>query len=437
MIGKNSTNLKQTKGGEVIKQGDSSSIFEYELLDYDGNKFSSLDGKNAKIKIANAKGKKTIETVVENSKIQFKLEKILPAGIYQVEVECDGFIFPSDKSAKIDIIQSIENYQISNIVEIEKVNIQEEIATYMATHQIQPYNDSQIIKRIETLENRPQADPETVDLTNYLTSDQSYQTFVTYSALQSQMTTNIKDKHLELGIDALIDDKLKNGGDPFVTRSKLPTIDTSQLASKNDLEELKRSVGSGSSTNNELKGQGFPYELNPEIGTTYIDTTAKNGAFKWIKKRAGAGRANWVVLAGDTGRVQAKNIQSALGQSFMDFRRINSTVEINFGGLSWGWFGIKRRGAPGYVPQGSDRERNVVILNVNNVPIGFRPTGSKLGMITNDAGKRLGTWYLGGPGDNNQFRLQFDDPVPTDRDIGDIRFSSVIYTTDDPWPETL
>lgn len=437
MIGKNSTNLKQTKGGEVIKQGDSSSIFEYELLDYDGNKFSSLDGKNAKIKIANAKGKKTIESVVENSKIQFKLEKILPDGVYQVEVECDGFIFPSDKSAKIDIIQSIENYQISNIVEIDKVNIQEEIATYMATHQIQPYNDSQIIKRIETLENRPQADPETVDLTNYLTSDQSYQTFVTYSALQSQMTTNIKDKHLELGIDALIDDKLKNGGDPFVTRSKLPTIDTSQLASKNDLEELKRSVRSGSSTNTELKGQGFPYELNSEIGTTYIDTTAKNGAFKWIKKRAGAGRANWVVLAGDTGRVQAKNIQSALGSSFMEFRRINSTVEINFGGLSWGWFGIKRRGAPGYVPQGSDRERNVVILNVNNVPIGFRPTGSKLGMITNDAGKRLGTWYLGGPGDNNQFRLQFDDPVPTDRDIGDIRFSSVIYTTDDPWPETL
>ncbi|MDU7552340.1 MAG: hypothetical protein E7K53_01505 [Streptococcus parasanguinis] len=108
MSKKNSTNLKQTKGGEVIKQGDSSSIFEYELLDYDGNKFSTLDGKSAKIKIANAKGKKTIETVVENSKIQFKLEKILPAGIYQVEVECDGFIFPSDKSAKIDIIQSIE-----------------------------------------------------------------------------------------------------------------------------------------------------------------------------------------------------------------------------------------------------------------------------------------------------------------------------------------
>ena len=270
---------------------------------------------------------------------------------------------------------------------------------------------------------------------NMIDSSSAYRLFPTYAILQSQMAENIRDKHLELGLDALIDTKLQNGGDPFVTTSKLPTIDTTQLASKNDLEELKRSVGSGGST--ELKGQGFPYELNADIGVTYIDTTAKNGAFKWIKKRAGAGRANWVVLAGDTGRVRAKNIQSALGASFMEFRRINSTVEINFGGLSWGWFGIKRRGAPGYVPQGSDRERNVVILNVNNVPLGFRPVSSKLGMITNDKGQRLGTWYLGGPGDNNQFRLQFDDPVPTDRDIGDIRFSSVIYTTEDPWPETL
>ena len=273
--------------------------------------------------------------------------------------------------------------------------------------------------------------------TSFLPTSRAYELFPTYATLQSQMTSNIKDKHLELGLDALIDTKLANGGDPFVTRSKIPTIDTTQLASKNDLEELKRSIGSGGGGSTELKGQGFPYALDTDIGVTYIDTTAKNGAFKWIKKRPGTGQNAWVILAGDTGKVRAKNVQSVLGASFMEFRRINSTVEINFGGLSWGWFGIKRRNAPGYMAQGTDRERNVVILNVNNIPVGFRATGSKLGMITNDAGKRLGTWYLGGPGDGNQFRLQFDDPVPTDRDIGDIRFSSVIYITDDPWPETL
>ena len=270
-----------------------------------------------------------------------------------------------------------------------------------------------------------------------LSTTKAYELFPTYAQLQNQMTTNIKEKHLELGLDALIDEKLKNGGDPFVTRSKLPTIDTSQLASKNDLEELKRKVGTGASNGStELKGQGFPYNLNADIGTIYTDTTAKNGAVKWIKKTAGTGSNAWSVLFGDV-KFKPRNINSNQTNAYVEFRRVNSTVEVGFGGLSWGWFGIVRRGAPSYVPQGSDRERNVVILNVGGIPVGFRATSSKLGIMTNDKGKRLGTFYLGGPGDGNQLRLQFDDPVPTDRDIGDLRFTNMSYTTDDPWPETL
>lgn len=272
--------------------------------------------------------------------------------------------------------------------------------------------------------------------TSFLSASKAYELFPTYATLQSQMANNIKDKHLELGLDALIDTKLQNGGDPFVTRSKLPTVDTSQLASKNDLEELKRSVGSSSGGNTELKGQGFPYALNADIGTIYTDTTAKNGAVKWIKKTAGTGSNAWSVLFGDV-KYKPRNINSNQTNAYVEFRRVNSTVEIGFGGLSWGWFGIVRRGAPSYVPQGSDRERNVVILNVGGIPVGFRATSSKLGIMTNDKGKRLGTFYLGGPGDGNQLRLQFDDPVPTDRDIGDLRFTDMSYITDDPWPETL
>ena len=272
-----------------------------------------------------------------------------------------------------------------------------------------------------------------------LTQTRAYELFPTYATLQNQMTTNIKDKHLELGLDALIDTKLQNGGDPFVTTSKLPTVDTSQLVGKNEFEELKRKISAnnaGSSTSTELKGQGFPYALNAEIGTIYTDTTAKNGAVKWIKKTAGTGSNAWSVLFGDV-KYKPRNINSNQTNAYVEFRRVNSTVEVGFGGLSWGWFGIVRRGAPNYVPQGSDRERNVVILNVQGIPVGFRATSSKLGIMTNDKGKRLGTFYLGGPGDGNQLRLQFDDPVPTDRDIGDLRFTSMSYTTDDPWPENL
>jgi len=208
----------------------------------------------------------------------------------------------------------------------------------------------------------------------------------------------------------------------------------SRLASKNDLEELKRNV---EANDTDLKGEGFPYNLSADIGTTYVDTTAKNGAYKWIKKKAGTGWKKWSILAGDTGSVRPNNIQSNLDNAYIEFRRINSTVEITFGGLKWGWFGIKRRGSEGYYPQSSDKERNVTILPIGGLPSGFRPTGSKIGIMMNDKGKRYGTWYVGGNSDNNHVRLQFDDPVPTDRDITDIRFTNMTYTTDDPWPETL
>ena len=221
-----------------------------------------------------------------------------------------------------------------------------------------------------------------------LQTSKAYELFPTYATLQAQMTTNIKEKHVDLGLDALIDTKLQNGGDPFVTKSKVPVVDTTQLATKNDLEELKRKVGTGGSgTSTELKGQGFPYALNADIGTIYTDTTAKNGAVKWIKKTAGTGSNAWSVLFGD---VEHKpRISSSQNNAYVEFRRINSTVEVGFGGLSWGWFGIVRRGAPSYVPQGSDRERNVVILNVGGIPVGFRATSSKLGIMTNDKGKCL------------------------------------------------
>lgn len=120
MIGFNSTNLNQTKGGEVIKQGDFSSLFEFELLDYDNQKITSLDGQTAKVRLGNSKGKIEIETLVENSKVSFKIGKVLPVGIYQIEIEAGNYIFPSDKSAKVDVIQSIEEYTSKQVEGLEK-----------------------------------------------------------------------------------------------------------------------------------------------------------------------------------------------------------------------------------------------------------------------------------------------------------------------------
>ena len=186
----------------------------------------------------------------------------------------------------------------------------------------------------------------------------------------------------------------------------------------------------------EIHGTGFPErKVTAPVGTTYVDTAVTNGALKWIKRK-GNGNEGWEVLTGDTGW-RTLNIVSKLGASYLKVRRKNDTVMYQFGGLSWGWFGIVRRGGAGYQVQPSDRERNCFILGLGGVPVGFRSEFSLIGGIYNDRGTPYGTWYLGGAGDSNMLRFQFTDPVPTDRDIGDIRVSSISYLTSEPWPTTL
>lgn len=186
----------------------------------------------------------------------------------------------------------------------------------------------------------------------------------------------------------------------------------------------------------EIHGTGMPNgKVTAPVGTTYVDTAVTNGALKWIKRR-GTDNQGWEVLTGDTGW-RTLNIQSKLGASFLKVRRKNDSVMYQFGGLSWGWFGVVRRGGAGYSPQGSDKERNCYILGLSGVPYGFRSESSLIGGIYNDKGVPYGTWYLGGYGDSNMLRFQFTDPVPTDRDIGDIRVSSISYLTSEPWPNVL
>ena len=259
-----------------------------------------------------------------------------------------------------------------------------------------PYNDTEVKKRLTVLESKP-----TVDTSKFITDD---------------ILTSKK----------------------FVTKDELNTLKPNQTLS------LTNGVLSISGGNNvtlpasqyEIHGTGMPNGVvEAEIGTTYIDKNKTNGAFKWIKTTNGGNRG-WEVLTGDTGW-RALNIVSKLGNSYVKVRRVNNEVTYQFGGLSWGWFGIVRRGGAGYVMQTTDIERNCKILNDGGVPEGFRTPNSLIGAIYNDRGIAYGTWYIGNGGDANQLRFQFLNPIPTDSDIGDIRVSQISYLTDDPWPTQL
>lgn len=348
----------------------------------------------------------------------------------------------------------------------------------------QPYNDSSLMSRVQALENKP-----TTTITSYddsevnrrLTELEARPTVTAYndkplrdrvSALENKPDNNTvyDDSDLRSRVVAL---ETKADNDTVYDDSDLkrrvsdleqrPTVDTSKfiteanltaknLVTKDELNTLKPnqtislangtlSISGGNSvalpaSQYEIHGTGMPNGVvEAEIGTTYIDKNKTNGAFKWIKTTNG-GNQGWEVLTGDTGW-RALNIVSKLGNSYVKIRRVNNEVTYQFGGLSWGWFGIVRRGGNGYVMQTTDIERNCKILNDGGVPEGFRTPNSLIGSIYNDRGVAYGTWYVGSGGDANHLRFQFLNPVPTDSDIGDIRVSQISYLTDDPWPQQL
>ena len=196
---------------------------------------------------------------------------------------------------------------------------------------------------------------------------------------------------------------------------------------------LPSSGQNASTSSTELIGTGMPNgRVNGTLGQTYVDTAKTNGALKWIKRTA-SGNQGWAVLDGDTGWKNV-SILSKLGNSYLQVRRVNNTVTYQFGGLQWGWFGIVRRGNPAFIGHPGNREKKCFLIANGGIPMGYRSAGSMIGQIFNDDGVPYGTWYVGGVTDANHLRFQFLDPVPTDRDIGDIRVSKISYITDDPWP---
>lgn len=188
-----------------------------------------------------------------------------------------------------------------------------------------------------------------------------------------------------------------------------------------------------STSSSELTGTGMPNgRVEGTLGQTYVDTAKTNGALKWIK-RTPSGNQGWAVLDGDTGWKNI-NVLSKLGNSYMQVRRVNNVVTYQFGGLQWGWFGIVRRSNPAFIGHPGNREKKCFLIANGGIPLGYRTSGSLIGQIFNDDGVPYGTWYVGGYGDANHLRFQFNNPVPTDKDIGDIRVSKISYITDDPWP---
>lgn len=113
----NSLNLTQIKGGTKLKQGDLGSVLSYSLTDENGQEITSFDNKTAYINLVlDDKIWFTTTTLVDISRVTFRIDKAIPIGLYYLEIKIDDYIFPSDRDSIILIEEGSTPYDLKELV---------------------------------------------------------------------------------------------------------------------------------------------------------------------------------------------------------------------------------------------------------------------------------------------------------------------------------
>lgn len=89
------TSINQIEGGDVLKSGDVTSIFGFEILGADGKRME-LSG-TGKLTLSNDETVALYQDVtVENGRFSFSMGNTVATGTYYLEIKLDGRIFPSN-----------------------------------------------------------------------------------------------------------------------------------------------------------------------------------------------------------------------------------------------------------------------------------------------------------------------------------------------------
>ena len=128
----NTTNLAQFDGGYLIKQGDISSTFGYELLDEDFQAIPSLNGQEALVTLTLENSQWSKRVTVENQSVVFSITDILPIGKYRLEINVGGYVFPSDKTTHIKIVASDRELVTNEVHALKELDIAEEVKRQLA-----------------------------------------------------------------------------------------------------------------------------------------------------------------------------------------------------------------------------------------------------------------------------------------------------------------
>lgn len=89
------TSINQIEGGDILKSGDVTSIFGFEILGYDGKRME-LSG-TGKLTLSNDETVALYQdATVESGRFTFTMGDIVDPGTYYLEIKLNGHIFPSN-----------------------------------------------------------------------------------------------------------------------------------------------------------------------------------------------------------------------------------------------------------------------------------------------------------------------------------------------------
>ena len=286
------------------------------------------------------------------------------------------------------------------------------------------YDDSEVKRRLTELEARPTGTP----YNDKLLSDRVK---VLEDAPKVDATEYNSFKENAAHTVDVIRNRLSNVEKVLFARPSIPTL---------SLNDNTLSISGGNSVTlptrqSEMRGTGMPNGVvEAPIGTNYIDTAKTNGALKWIKTTDG-GNTGWKVLIGDTGWRNLK-IVSQYGNSYAKIRRINNNVMYHFGSVENGNFGTLGRNDVGVVGLKGNEIKEILIVNVDGIPKGFRTENSVVGNVFSIEGIPRGIYHVRGTSDGNFLSFRNNGNWANYPYIYNLMIN-INYLTDDEWPTTL
>lgn len=152
----------------IIKQGYRSSKIGFGLKSNDHRDFYGP----AKVQLINSQGQVHEMIVdVKLNQLYLRFDEVLPADTYTVEVEIDGYVFPSARDKTITVRPNVDLDETEEIITLKRLSVQEEVQAYLARYEAgqidldalmdrlqdrlpkltEPYDDSLLKEELEAL----------------------------------------------------------------------------------------------------------------------------------------------------------------------------------------------------------------------------------------------------------------------------------------------